>query len=118
MILDHLLHIRLCVFSAILLLFFFFVKQKTAYEMRISDWSSDVCSSDLPDQECTPPAETAVSIADLRPGEGNCGTPALYIGHRLSLQPTPSVAARNQREHNGFAAAILPKSQLGQRLPS
>src|SRR3546814_1837325 len=32
-----------------LLLFhcFFFFKQKTAYEMRISDWSSDVCSSDL-----------------------------------------------------------------------
>src|SRR3546814_17365477 len=29
------------------LLFLFFFKQKTAYEMRISDWSSDVCSSDL-----------------------------------------------------------------------
>src|SRR3546814_15700428 len=29
---------------------FFFFKQKTAYEMRISDWSSDVCSSDLADQ--------------------------------------------------------------------
>src|SRR3546814_990765 len=29
------------------LLFFFFFKQKTAYELRISDWSSDVCSSDL-----------------------------------------------------------------------
>src|SRR3546814_4125805 len=29
------------------LLLFFFFKQKTAYEMRISDWSSDVCSSDL-----------------------------------------------------------------------
>src|SRR3546814_1305999 len=28
-------------------LYFFFFKQKTAYEMRISDWSSDVCSSDL-----------------------------------------------------------------------
>src|SRR3546814_8655004 len=28
---------------------FFFCKQKTAYEMRISDWSSDVCSSDLND---------------------------------------------------------------------
>src|SRR3546814_9556197 len=27
---------------------FFFFKQKTEYEMRISDWSSDVCSSDLP----------------------------------------------------------------------
>src|SRR3546814_7570356 len=34
---------RLCGFS----LSFFFFKQKTAYEMRISDWSSDVCSSDL-----------------------------------------------------------------------
>src|SRR3546814_2808071 len=32
--------------SVVLCLFFFF-KQKTAYEMRISDWSSDVCSSDL-----------------------------------------------------------------------
>src|SRR3546814_5747109 len=31
------------------LFFFFFFKQKTAYEMRISDWSSDVCSSDLSD---------------------------------------------------------------------
>src|SRR3546814_7716825 len=33
-------------FCVSVLLFFFF-KQKTAYEMRISDWSSDVCSSDL-----------------------------------------------------------------------
>src|SRR3546814_2323954 len=30
---------------------FFFFKQKTAYEMRISDWSSDVCSSDLSSRE-------------------------------------------------------------------
>src|SRR3546814_3673671 len=38
----------LCIFSYILFsFFFFFFKQKTAYEMRISDWSSDVCSSDL-----------------------------------------------------------------------
>src|SRR3546814_17670437 len=43
----------ICTFCSILLysvcLFFFFFKQKTAYEMRISDWSSDVCSSDLLD---------------------------------------------------------------------
>src|SRR3546814_7397929 len=38
---------------------FFFFKQKTAYEMRISDWSSDVCSSDL----------------DLRDREGPRGQP-------------------------------------------
>src|SRR3546814_3103610 len=31
----------------IYIIFFFFFKQKTAYELRISDWSSDVCSSDL-----------------------------------------------------------------------
>src|SRR3546814_9306025 len=36
----------LLIFLCLLCLFFFF-KQKTAYEMRISDWSSDVCSSDL-----------------------------------------------------------------------
>src|SRR3546814_4531856 len=39
-----------CLLHAVLLCFFFyffFFKQKTAYEMRISDWSSDVCSSDL-----------------------------------------------------------------------
>src|SRR3546814_18795804 len=34
-------------FEAAIVLSFFFFKQKTAYEMRISDWSSDVCSSDL-----------------------------------------------------------------------
>src|SRR3546814_21182143 len=37
-------------------MFFFFFKQKTAYEMRISDWSSDVCSSDV-NAESTDDAE-------------------------------------------------------------
>src|SRR3546814_1813697 len=39
--------------------FFFFFKQKTAYEMRISDWSSDVCSSDL-----GVPFETTLHVRD------------------------------------------------------
>src|SRR3546814_1093865 len=39
--------IYLCTIITLGLCFFFFFKQKTAYEMRISDWSSDVCSSDL-----------------------------------------------------------------------
>src|SRR3546814_1845888 len=39
---------------------FFFFKQKTAYEMRISDWSSDVCSSDL-------------DRVDIRADEGDAG---------------------------------------------
>src|SRR3546814_1359583 len=39
--------IYLCYVVCVVLYCFFFFKQKTAYEMRISDWSSDVCSSDL-----------------------------------------------------------------------
>src|SRR3546814_5828078 len=35
------------VYDYVLFCWFFFFKQKTAYEIRISDWSSDVCSSDL-----------------------------------------------------------------------
>src|SRR3546814_9510050 len=44
--------------------FLFFFKQKTAYEMRISDWSSDVCSSDLPaprNQKMSPSRSAATS---------------------------------------------------------
>src|SRR3546814_10116618 len=41
---------------SVLCFFFFFFKQKTAYEMRISDWSSDVCSSDLGPSRHTVPA--------------------------------------------------------------
>src|SRR3546814_8049943 len=57
------------------MLCFFFFKQKTAYEMRISDWSSDVCSSDL----------FAGSIASAaKPGPG----------HRPAIpQPVPNSAA-------------------------
>src|SRR3546814_14734213 len=43
-------------------IYFFFFKQKTAYEMRISDWSSDVCSSDL----ARLPVVVAVPAADQR----------------------------------------------------
>src|SRR3546814_5873101 len=49
----------------VVMLFFFF-KQKTAYEMRISDWSSDVCSSDLVDQHTgavVPPIHPSTTFA-------------------------------------------------------
>src|SRR3546814_2834272 len=55
----------------------FFFKQKTAYEMRISDWSSDVCSSDLPDIVGRMDLDAVEKIAPLdlgnigmRPGAG------------------------------------------------
>src|SRR3546814_7124497 len=64
--------------------FFFFFKQKTAYELRISDWSSDVCSSDLSQ---TKPAigSTPASVA----------SPALVNGNDspASSSPRDSAAA-------------------------
>src|SRR3546814_9803322 len=64
------------------LFLFFYFKQKTAYEMRISDWSSDVCSSDLlggqrPGEQ-TVPTEQREQLARHRGGEA--GDPP--IGHR------------------------------------
>src|SRR3546814_6718884 len=48
------------------LVVFFFFKQKTAYEMRISDWSSDVCSSDLePRLEYLPNQVKSVELGEL-----------------------------------------------------
>src|SRR3546814_5473125 len=50
--------------------FFFFFKQKTAYEMRISDWSSDVCSSDLsrsaPNNRASSPTSTSTITTRLQ----------------------------------------------------
>src|SRR3546814_4458720 len=53
-------------------LFFFFFKQKTAYEMRISDWSSDVCSSDLTWES----SDEAVATVSNAPGLNGLATTA------------------------------------------
>src|SRR3546814_10198372 len=45
------------------MVFVFFFKQKTAYEMRISDWSSDVCSSDLVGTQSTQVVASSVTGA-------------------------------------------------------
>src|SRR3546814_4441836 len=61
--------------------FFFFFKQKTAYEMRISDWSSDVCSSDLGPGDPEPCdyaiAATRVFLKRKLPTFGIC------LGHQI-----------------------------------
>src|SRR3546814_4680426 len=59
---------------------FFFFKQKTAYEMRISDWSSDVCSSDLPD-----PSDTVVAT---NPDDGSVAPPHTETSQVPSDVPT------------------------------
>src|SRR3546814_9685721 len=77
------------------ILVFFFFKQNTAYEMRISDWSSDVCSSDL-----------------MRPYE----TPGQWRGYqtmedRYAMRPFQL----HEESHDGddaFLAAFPPKSPI------
>src|SRR3546814_4804254 len=68
------------------IMFFFFFKQKTAYEMRISDWSSDVCSSDLP---CSLVGRQAQRRARLRHGideaEQESRAAARKRGHGIEL---------------------------------
>src|SRR3546814_8310639 len=69
-------------------MYFFFVKHKTAYEMRISDWSSDVCSSDLqgivhvigPEQGFTLPGTTLVCGDSHTAAHGALGALAFGIG--------------------------------------
>src|SRR3546814_4520019 len=77
---------------SILLLLFFFFKQKTAYEMRISDWSSDVCSSDLrlKDAEKIFCPLTAPNIWELRKQAGA----SLYWTAELMEQLSENVAFR------------------------
>src|SRR3546814_14638670 len=79
---------------------FFFFKQKTAYEMRISDWSSDVCSSDL------------IDIIQIVIGEGQEGLFHHAVGHRSLPSPTVGGATRQQSVRNGLEA-LAAKGGVG-----
>src|SRR3546814_8569549 len=93
-----------CVF----ILFFFFFKQKTAYEMRISDWSSDVCSSDLRLVECTP--GFLDQFIDLCPGNDQRRREQHGIVGRAQDQP---IAQRHIAAQRANLAALTEKPALG-----
>src|SRR3546814_4285051 len=82
----------------LLLLLCFFFKQKTAYEMRISDWSSDVCSSDLLDLstgDLTRLLALASQLkADRRLGEQAPTAHGLGGAHIAMLFEKPSLRTR------------------------
>src|SRR3546814_17335313 len=69
---------------------FFFFKQKTAYEMRISDWSSDVCSSDLDRNRCGVHGVGSLSEGASRRGES--GVIRLLIGTAALTLPVMAMA--------------------------
>src|SRR3546814_9008147 len=74
--------------------FFFFFKQKTAYELRISDWSSDVCSSDLR-------AVVVVGLAKCRDAFGRADAGGHRERTNIIMQP-----AGRRRDEVGEAAEI------------
>src|SRR3546814_19358725 len=80
---------------------FCFFKQKTAYEMRISDWSSDVCSSDLESEEF--PERTEEDQARVVVHRRRNAQRGIEIGEGfVDQQPAGSAPAREQRaEHRG-----------------
>src|SRR3546814_20343362 len=75
---------------------FFFFKQKTAYEMRISDWSSDVCSSDLRTfaQECSDASRSPRNrrTADAARRIAECRNPRLPHARRARMKVVDNVA--------------------------
>src|SRR3546814_3709201 len=73
------------------IILFFFFKQKTAYEMRISDWSSDVCSSDLRIDHRTLEAQGI----DLEPQH--------KIGPAASRMPEQGLEAERVEDHARIA---------------
>src|SRR3546814_11978926 len=84
---------------------FFFFKQKTAYEMRISDWSSDVCSSDL--------GSRCIGLYRRRAAEGAGETHTRYGRKPLQrLQPAAKGACGSKI---GLAGAQGNRARQGDR---
>src|SRR3546814_6593584 len=84
---------------------FFFFKQKTAYEMRISDWSSDVCSSDL--GEPLTLGEVEVTFVPAGHVLGSAQIVLDWRGERIVVsgdykrRPDPTCAGRSEERRVG-----------------
>src|SRR3546814_6209719 len=105
-----------------LFVFVFFFKQKTAYEMRISDWSSDVCSSDLR-RACATGRRCARRAAGRRlavPGTGNAAHGRGGRGHVAAVDDpvrrTRGGLKRIFRDDRGFKWANIASRSEGGRV--
>src|SRR3546814_8476345 len=97
--------------------FLFFFKQKTAYEMRISDWSSDVCSSDLPDEIfhrlIRLAAERHTQVIDP-PDRALAAFDKARVHHRLAtagIRVPPTVIVRSEERRVGKESVSTCRSR-------
>src|SRR3546814_18068427 len=93
---------------------FFFFKQKTAYEMRISDWSSDVCSSDLDRRDLTATSghgiwNARLSASDIRAGAGGSFEVSLW-GRNLADKEYDAAAVDNLQQADRAVVWGAPRS--------
>src|SRR3546814_2135041 len=80
---------------------FFFFKQKTAYEMRISDWSSDVCSSDLNGSGLAVGRTLVAVLENYQQEDGSVALPEAlrpYMGGLEVIRPQRSEERRVGKE--------------------
>src|SRR3546814_8893307 len=100
---------------------FFFFKQKTAYEMRISDWSSDVCSSDLAivdrDRKVVMVNRHLLEILDIPEGELTIGSDFADFFHYLARRGEygPGDPRRLAEERYAMIACTQPYTLEHQR---
>src|SRR3546814_9121990 len=87
---------------------FFFCKQKTAYELRISDWSSDVCSSDLAKVQ---PA-TLVRLAQSLGFDGWASMKEVFV---QSFRQTPKIYSNQAKKmvRSKSRAGMVGKTEIG-----
>src|SRR3546814_5581657 len=83
-------------------MFFFFFKQKTAYDMRISDWSSDVCSSDLIKRARL----IAYVTANFQPPVANPTLLSTWIAFWSLIKTDPVIAAIHSESYAAFRSDL------------
>src|SRR3546814_4061372 len=92
---------------------FFFFKHKTAYEMRISDWSSDVCSSDLSAVEkisALPAYQQAVLAYAPQLAREDHGPHGVFMGYDFHLGPQgPRLIEINTNAGGAFLNALMAR---------
>src|SRR3546814_18874555 len=90
--------------------FVVFFKQKTAYDMCISDWSSDVCSSDLPNRKLSRELSVLNAVFQLRAND--------IIREKEALAYSPQVGITSSADYRGYGTLTASAAAAPEKLPA